>query len=54
MGAEPQFGRAASLRVPKAEELAQAIRSYCAEYPSERGKWSGHLRTLLSVDLKSD
>ena len=45
---------AASLRVPKAEELAQAIRSYCAEYPSVRGKWSGHLHTLLSVDLKSD
>ena len=45
---------AASLQAPKAEELVQAIRSYCADYPSVRGKWSDHLRTLLSVDLKSD
>ena len=30
------------------------IRSYCARYPSVRAKSSGHLRTLLSVDLKSD
>ena len=45
---------AASLRAPKVGELAQAIRSYCAEYPSVRGKWSDNLRTLLSVDLKSD
>ena len=45
---------AASLRAPKAGELAQAMRSYCTEYPSVRGKWSGNLRTLLSVDLKSD
>ena len=44
----------ASLQAPKAEELVQAIRSYCAEYPSVRAKWSGHLRTLLSVDLQSD
>ena len=36
---------AASLRAPKAEELVQAIRSYCAEYPSVRGKWSGHMST---------
>ena len=45
---------AASLQAPKAEELVQAIRTYCAEYLSVRGKWSGHLRTLLSVDLQSD
>jgi len=45
---------AAALRAPKAEELVQAIQSYCAEYPCVRGKWSGHLRTLLSVDVKSD
>ena len=45
---------AASLWAPKAGELAQAIRSYCSEYPSVRGKRSGNLRTLLSVDLKSD
>lgn len=45
---------AASLRAPKAEELVHAIRSYCAEYPAVRGKWSGHLRSLLSIDLKSD
>ena len=45
---------AASLRAPKAEELVQALRSYCAEYPSVRGKWCGNLRTLLSVDLRSD
>ena len=46
--------RAASLRAPKAEELVQAIRSYCAKYPTVRRKWSGHLGSLLSVDLKSD
>ena len=46
--------RAASLRALKAEELMQAIRGYCAEYPSVRRKWSGHLRTLLSVGLQSD
>ena len=46
--------RAASLRAPKSEELVQAIWSYCAEYPSVRRKWSGHLPSLLSVDLKSD
>ena len=45
---------AAALRAPKIEELVQAIQSYCAAYPCVRGKWSGHLRTLLSVDVKSD
>ena len=45
---------AASLRAPKVGELAQAIRSYCAEYPCVREKWSDNLRTLLSIDLKSD
>ena len=45
---------AASLRAPKAKALVQAIRSYCAEYPSVRRKWSGNLRSLLSVDLRSD
>ena len=43
----------ASLQSPKADELVQAIRSYCTEYPTVRATWSGHLRTLLSVDLKS-
>ena len=45
---------AASLRSPKAEDLVQAIRSYCAEYPCVGGRWSGNLRTLLSVDLEND
>ena len=53
-GTVARIQRAASLRAPKAEELVQAIRSYCAEYPSVRRKWSGHLRSLLSVDLKTD
>ena len=44
----------ASLRAPKVKELTQAIRDYCAQYPSVRRKWSGHLRTLLSIDVESD
>ena len=45
---------AASLRAPKAEELAQALRSYCAEDPCVGGRWSGNLSTLLGVDLEND
>ena len=45
---------AASLRAPKAGEAVQAIRTYCAEDPCVREKWSRNLRTLLSVDLEND
>ena len=44
----------AALSLPKAEELVQAIQSYCAECPTVREKWSDNLRTLLSVDVKRD
>ena len=45
---------AACLRAPKADQVAQAIRSYCAKSPYARGKWSRNLLTLLSVDLEND
>ena len=41
---------AASLQAPTVGELIQAIKSYCAECPHVRGKWSCNLRVLLSFD----
>ncbi len=49
-----QIQAKASLEAPKVGELIQAIKSYCARYPHVRGKWSGNLRALLSVDLEKD
>ena len=44
----------ACLGAPKAEELMQAIKRYCAEYSDVHRKWSGNLLAFLSVDLERD
>ncbi len=44
---------AASLQAPKAGELVQTIRNYCAEYPCVGRSWAGNLRDFLSVDLEN-
>ena len=43
----------AFLHTPKAGELVQMIRNYCAEYPCVGRSWSGNLRDFLSVDLEN-
>ncbi|MCY4239000.1 MAG: hypothetical protein OXC93_11720 [Rhodospirillaceae bacterium] len=43
----------ASLQAPKADDLVQAIRNYCVDYPCVGKSWFGNLRDILSVDLEN-